>query len=244
MLLKNSYLLTVLCAIATLSASAAMVEYVEDAYTAQAPDDIVAHVNDVAQHVHFEKRYEVIVPKKPGLQINPWNRFINCATNPLTHNWFIIINPVWFATLDKAEQDFLIARCFMIEKYGTNPWSMQLVKIIYFLIDLLLVFVLYKLLGRTRLAQQKAIVRIALALGIAIAVELLITDKIENKILTYFAARHNTMIHRETVAITGNRDAAIKALNALDAGIKAEIANGEIILAPFKDTFANQANDI
>jgi hypothetical protein len=244
MVRKTIYLTIALCASMTLSASAAMVEFVEDAYAAQAPQELVNQVNAIAQQINFEKKYEVVVPKKAGLQINPWNRFIGCAINPVSHNWFIIVNPAWFATLDKAEQDFLIARCFMIEKHGSNPWNMKLVKIIYAILELLLAVALYMLLGKTRFAHHKAFVRAGLALGILIAAELLILDKIELKILTHLAAQDNALIHREAIAVTGNRDIAIKALNALDAGIKAEVANGETMLAPFKDTIGNQAKDI
>lgn len=244
MVRKNIYLTIALCASMTLSASAAMVEFVEDAYAAQAPQELVNQVNTVAQQVHFEKKYEVVVPKKSGLQINPWNRFIGCGINPVSQNWFILINPAWFNTLDKAEQEFLIARCFMIEKHDSNPWNMKLVKIIYAILELLLLVAFYMLLGKTRFAQHKAFVRAGLAFGILLAAELLVLDKIELKILTHLAAQHNALIHREAIAVNGDRDAAIKALNAFDAGIKAEIANGETMLAPFKDIFENQAKDI
>ena len=70
------------------------VEYVEDAYTMQASKEIVKIVEKAALLVDFNDEYQVVSPKKAGIQINPWNKFLGQAINPQTKNPFIMVKTI------------------------------------------------------------------------------------------------------------------------------------------------------
>lgn len=221
---------------------AKMVEYVEDPYSMQAPHEWVAKVAQVAEKLNFNSNYEVVIPKKAGLQINPWNQFIGSGTNPGTQNLFVVINPEWLASLAEPQQEFLIGRGLMFAAHGgANPWTLRLMRIFFIFMGLIFIFLLFKLLSTTVLAHQNMIVQILAAVLINFVIAYTVTSKIEQKLATYFAQRHDTNINEMVIAKMGDRPAAIAALEAFDTGIKNEIAHGETVLNPFSDMFATQA---
>lgn len=98
--------------------SAKTIEFIEDVYAIQAPQEIVALAEKAAALVGFEKPYEVAVPQKAGVQINPWNKFAAYGINPKTNNPFIIINPQWFSKIPENQQLFWLSRCFITLEQG------------------------------------------------------------------------------------------------------------------------------
>jgi len=100
--------------------NAKMVEYIENIYLNQAPEDITKFVNEVAQQQNFDENYEVASPKKAGLQINPWNRMVASVRNPATGNIAFVINPDWFSKFNKDEKTYMISRAYITAKSGNT----------------------------------------------------------------------------------------------------------------------------
>jgi hypothetical protein len=248
-LLKQLSLIVILTGAVNLSAK--NVEYVEDAYAIQAAPELVQQVDRVAEKVGFADHYEVVVPKLAGLQINPWNRFIASGVNPGTKNLFILVNSDWFKGLPVAEQDFLIARCFVIQQMGgVLPKSVAVLPWIFMVLTLALwmgVFFAvrnFKFLTITGLIKLPNWARIAVLVAMVVSIRLLIFDRVQTNLTKVFAARHNVKVVALTVAKTGDKPAAALALMRLDAGVKAEIANGEVTLKPFENTFSDMVKDL
>lgn len=233
-----------LCTLSALSMRANYVPYVEDAFLAPAPQELVTLAEKVAALAHFDKNYEVMVPKKPGLEINPVNRYISSGINPVTKNAFIIVNPAWFATLSADAQEFLLARCFATFELGASPSSSAILYWLFILFGLLIFLFSLFLLGKTRLASQKIWVRILIALGIMLASEVIILDRIHQRIAQHFVDQHNTEITNKALKLSGNREAAIQALEAYDAAVKTELKNGEQFWAPYEHLFEKLAKEL
>ena len=217
--------------------SAKMVEYVEDAYCTQAPQEIVDAAARAAELVGFSQSYEVIAPKKAGLHINPWNNFIGCATNPGTKNWFIIANPEWFNALSNAEQEFLLARCFIMAQAGTLPLLAKILPWLFGILRLLAMCAILWGLRFTALAGYTRIIRILIACGIIVLCNILFVNRLERAIMLDVTRKHDMQIIETTIEKTHNKQAAIDALSAMDKGIKAKLEQGEVFFAPHKDLF-------
>lgn len=219
-------------------------EFAEDPYAAPAPQELVTQVERVAQEMDFTDVYEIAVPKKAGIQINPWNKFIGSGINPQTKQHFIVVNTDWFSNIPQEEQTFSLGRCFMHMKYGVTPFSIKIVWYLYALISILLALLVFLALGYTPLANQKAWIKIVMALAFAIACELAVMDPVHARLERYLQARHSNYIHELVVEKTKDRAAAIRALQYIDASIKNEYKNGEIPFAPFITTFATYAEQL
>jgi hypothetical protein len=221
---------------------AKMIEYVEDVYLMQAPAPLVALADKAAQLVNFEGNYEVIVPKKAGLLINPWNKFVASGINPQTKNHLMIINQEWFSTVPKNQQDFLLTRAFVMFKEGFTPLSVKVaIPFSFFLFGIILIFGILQLLRRTPLANQRSWVRIVVSIGIAAIFNVMITTPVSTKLTVYCASLHDMKINELVVQKTGDREAAVKALEHIDRVIKAELKDGETFWTPYATTFENYA---
>ncbi|MFI5333274.1 MAG: hypothetical protein ACHQVS_04200 [Candidatus Babeliales bacterium] len=217
--------------------SATMVEFVEDGYTVQAPKEITDLVAEAARIVDFDKPYEVVVPKKAGLQVNPWNRFISSAVNSVTNNWLVLVNPDWLSTFPHDQQIFLISRCFMQGNMGMIPPIAKYISWLFVIASWVVIYGIYRLLNRTRLSEQKTAVRIALAVGIVMMLNIAVVNKLQMKLLDYMYRKHDKAVNMAVIEKTGNREAAIQALQAYDAAIKKSIKEGEASLVPFEMIF-------
>lgn len=225
-----------LAAMSTFAVHAKNVEYIEDAYTMPASPEIIEIVDKAAQLVEFNENYEVIVPKKSGMQINPWNKFISIAINPQTKNAFIMLNPAWLFAIPQEQQTFLLARSFMMQKLGIIPLSMKIIPYFFLIFNIFFIFLLVWLLGKTQLKSYAKWVRILLALCI-VGLNTTITDAIQRRVLTYFVRQHDIEIIEKTLQITKNRDAAYQAFKYLDASIKNELQQGTNFFKPYEKLF-------
>jgi hypothetical protein len=234
--LKYAALTALLC---SSYAMAKAVEYAEDAYLLQSPQAIVAAAEKSAALMDYKDAYEIVVPKKPGIQINPWNKFIACGINPQTKHPIIILNPQWFNAIPEDQQTFLLCRNFATLQIGAQPFSIKVLRYFFVVNSILLAILIFWLLGKTRLADQKKWLRALVAIGITILIELTITDKIAQKLTHHFVIQHETSIIEKVIERTHNRKAALEALKHFDASIKKELADGELFWKPFEHTFEN-----
>ena len=219
------------------SSQAKMVEYVENIYLSPAPDEITKIVHNVAEK-NFDEDYEVTVPKKAGMQINPWNKFIASAKNPATGNLLLIINPEWFSQLFQDEKTFLIVRAFLSAK-NAQGLPIKIVPWVFFVISILTIILLTLLLGKIqRLSNLKRWMRIVIAMTVMAILNLLVLNKVQLKILEYLAFRQTMRTTHLAIQRSGvTKDVAINALSRFDVVIKDGLKSGESFWKPFETAF-------
>ena len=220
-----------------------MIEFVEDAYLKQVPQDLVHKVEKAAQFMDFIGNYEVVIPKKAGMQINPWNRYISQGINPLTQNYLIIINPEWFNTLSEDQQNFMLVRSFELFEQGFTPRIIKYIPYVFFLLSLVLLVVLYLLLGKTGLGNQ-TVLRVLAAITLNWLIGYAVLNKIQERVVYYSASNHDFQINEAVVQKIGQRKAGIEALELYDAGIKKEFNEGETFWAPYLGLFEKFAQSL
>ena len=220
------------------------VEFIENVYAEPAPQNIVDLTKEAADLFEFKKDYEVAVPKKAGLQVNPWNRFLAYSINPQTQNPYIIINPEWLPKMPKEEQLFLLGRAFVTLERGMIPLSLKVIPFVYGFFSISLMILIYFALGKTRLAQQKKWVRALIAYGIITICNLTFINTAYTKFTQYLGKRYDAQIIQAVIEKTHNKEVALKALEHFDASIKKELAEGETYWKPYEHLFENYANEL
>ena len=228
------------CVLLINSADAKVVQFLEDAYSMQAPKEIVDITERVAALMEFKDVYEVIIPKKAGIQINPWNRFVAHGINPQTKNPVIVVNPQWFLKMPQDQQTFLLGLTFENFKQGTVSFSMKCTPYLFLLLSILAILLLFWGLGKTRLANQKKIIRFFIALGIVFVCNKCVINTLHIKLAQYLRSRNDTNKCEMVLQKTLNRDAAIKTYECLDASMKDEFEKGETFFAPHLSFFKNK----
>lgn len=218
------------------------VEFIESLYAMQAPDDLVAVAEKAAALVDFDKTVEVAVPKKPGIQINPWNKFVYAAANPQTNNVYILINPQWFATLSHDQQLFLAARALL--RIKDEALSVKILHYFYIFLSMALVLVFFLLLRKTRIATYGQWLPALVAFLMVAGLEKGVLDACEVKATVYFSRKNDMKIHEMIIEKTQNRQAGIEAFEAFDKAINDELGKGETYCKPFANWFADYANEL
>ena len=219
-----------------------MVEFVEDAYALQAPADIVKIVQDIAEEQHFDANYEVVIPKKAGMQINPWNKYIALGKNPKTENLFMVINPEWFfSQLTHDEQKYLITRIFWPETKSSSI-PLKAVPWIFVIISVLSIILLTVWLGKyQKTSHLKRWWRIVIALIIMAVINTVIMSKIHLKIVEYLTVQIDRKKHELALKKTGlPKEVAITALTKLDTVIKENLKSGDLFWKPFEKVYEKQ----
>jgi hypothetical protein len=215
-----------------------VVEYLEDAYLLNVSQELVQKAEKVAQLIDYDKKFELVTPTKAGIQINPANNFIAQGINPGTHNDLIIVNQFWFSSLPDNQQTFLLGRSFETFKQGgSNPFSLKLINFIYGLISILLLIAFFLLLGFIGKLKNQKLLRALVALGFVIILESFVMDSLHVKVHRYFALKHDMHIIETVIEKTGDRQAALEALQNFTAGIKAQLDKGEVFWKPYEHTF-------
>jgi len=219
------------------NAYAKTVEYIENGYAQQAPVELVNHVEEAATYFDFKEPYEVAVPKKAGMQVNPWYKFMAYGVNPQTTRPFFSINPDWVSKLPEDQQLFLLGRGFESFKGGVIPWIVKFSPFIYSFFSIALMFLLYFALGKTRLAQQKKWLRALIAYGIVAVCNLAFMSALNTTFVQYLAVVHDDKAIARIIQKTGNKEAAIKALEYFDASIKQDSNENATFWKPFEHSF-------
>lgn len=228
--------------LATFTASAKVIEYKEDPYCMQAPKEIVDIVEKAASLFGYAGDYEVVAPKTSAVEVNPANAFIGHSVNTSTKNNFIVINTNWFSTLPEEQKAFFLGRCFIGLNHGGTPWYINYMFYIYGLFSLLILIFMVLLLGRFLLSRQKLWVRIVVALLALFALEVSVLDMIYTKTLSYALLKHNMKVDKEVYDITGNKEAAIAALEGLHNSVQKELEKGQNFWLPYKSTYQERAD--
>ncbi|GMU19195.1 MAG: hypothetical protein AMXMBFR12_03870 [Candidatus Babeliales bacterium] len=223
-------------------ANTKIVEYYEDAYAQQAPLELVDKVAHVADKIVFSKDYEMIVPKKPGLQINPVNKIIGYGINPQTKNPFIIINPEWFSTLNKEQQDFLIARGLLTldnSKWHTLPKLFTPLWIIIFLaLGVLAFFILKK-----KFMVGKPTWMIVLATLVPLFIIDTVLGPVHTKMGLNISRRFDAQMARMALdKLNQEKQVALDTFKKMDDFVKKELDEGNTFWKQYENTFADLVN--
>jgi hypothetical protein len=240
---RNYIFLLGLCAVISLSAK--MVEFVEDAYLLQAPAEIVKIVQDLADEQHVVASYEVAIPKKAGMQINPWNEFIAVGVNPSTNNKLLVINPTWWTQLTLDEQKYIITRAFWNAHTGSSL-PLIILSLILSVISILSIILLTIGLGKYRKTSHlKRWLRIVIAFIIMWLINTFIVSHVHLKIATYLANHIDHKTHELALAKSGlTQKVAIASLTKLDNAIKENLKSGELFWKPFEKLYEKQIETI
>lgn len=229
-----------LVALLSAQADAKMVEYYEDAYIMQAPQELADRVAKIAASIGFDKDYQVIIPKKPGMQMNPWNKLVAYGINPQTKHPFLLINPAWFSTLNEDQQNFLIMRNLMFAAHGASSVPMKLFPWIWAIVILALMVLVFFALKRTRLGVQKTWVRILVTWALFAVANYAFLTNFYYKINTVLARNYDNQITQMTLEKIGkDKQVAISTFQAMDDFVKKELAEGDTFWKPFENTFAD-----
>lgn len=226
-------------ALVSLNACAKMVEYYEDAYSQQAPQELADKVAKVADKIAFAQDYQVVIPKKPGLQINPVNKIISYGINPQTKNYFVIINPEWFSTLNQEQQDFLIARSLVTLENSNWHVLPKLFTPLWLLIFLALGVLAFFILKKKYLVGKPTWM-IVLATIVSILIVDTALGPVHDKMKLNIIQRYNVQMARMALEKIGqDKQVAISTFQAMDDFVKKELAEGDTFWKPYETTFGD-----
>lgn len=221
-----------------------MIQYPEDAYLMPAPQELVDSAQRVAQLMGFEDQCYIIVPKKPALEINPWNKFIAHGLHPENKIPLIIINPEWFSSLREDQQTFLLGRCFVGFQQGITPPSVTVFPLLWMMFIIFLATCMILGINNTRLGKQKLWIRLLMVYIILLIGNLTFLNRIQKGISNYLLRRHDHYIHTCVIEKTGNKKAAINAFLHYDQSMQEEATKGDPFWEPFEHLFADYAQKI
>jgi hypothetical protein len=231
---------TIACvALVSFNTSAKMVEYYEDVYSQQAPQELADKVAKVAEKISFAQDYQVVIPKKPGLQINPVNKIISYGINPQTKNYFVLINPEWFSTLSQEQQDFLIARSLVILENSNWHVLPKLFTPLWLLIFLALgVFAFFILKKKYLVGKPTWMIVLATLVPFLILDTALgpVHDKMKLNIYRRFDAQ---MARMALEKLNQDKQVAISTFQIMDDFVKKELAEGDTFWKPYETTFGD-----
>ena len=211
----------------------------EATYLLDAPESIAAVVEALDKKINFKENYEVTVPTKAGIQINSWNSLIASAKNPGTKNLLFIINPDFFATCNKEEQEFLVTRAVISTQKGVTSWAFTYGSWIMLLIYFLIMVMCNRLLSRsvknfTRMFQISSLL-------VLICTGNLTYTFISTKIMSYLKGKAVCELNKEAMEKSGvSKEIALSALGKLDAAIKNDLAQGNWFWKPYVTEFEDQ----
>lgn len=223
--------------------TAKTIDFVEDGYLMPASSQIIELTEKAAEFFEFDQPYEVALPKKGGLQINPWNKLIAAGINPQTKNPFLVINESWFKTLNPEQQMFLLGRNFLMLKNGVQPFSVKAIPFLFILLTIILTLLIYWFLGKTNLGHKKWM-RLGIAYAIIFVSNITFLNTVQIKAIQYFGAKHDMHNIQMAIEKTQNKGAAVTALEAIDAAIKNDLKNGEKFWEPYAMLFENYVKEL
>lgn len=239
----NHKIMLIITFLITSNVFAKTISFRENAYLVQAPKEIENISDKVAEKMNFKDIYEIAVPKKSGIQINPWNKFAVYGINPQTKHPLIVINPEWFLQIPQKQQEFLLTRFFMFFKNGMVPLSDNIITMLFVFLTIFLLLVTYLVLGRTQLKSKKW-ARTAVAFSIVAICNIIFINNIQIKILQSFRHKYGVKINEMVVKQTLDKTSAIKALEFFDYSIKEDLKNGEKFWLPYEKSFEDYANEL
>lgn len=214
--------------------------YEEDDYLEQAPQELVAQVEHIAQKIGFSKDYQVMIPKEPGLQLNPWNKLAVYGINPQNKLPFVLINQEWFSLLSQEQQTFLIARNLMMLSEGASFVAVKLLPWIWALVSFALMALFYCVLNGTPFGTNPVWMKILAISVIFSLANFAFFNALYAQLNSALACSCDSKIVHLTLEKTGqDKQVALATFEAMDAFVKKELADGQAFWKPYENIFAN-----
>lgn len=224
-----------------MNAHAKMVEYYEDAYAQQAPQALADKVAQIADRVGFSQDYQVIVPKKPGVQINPINKMSSYGINAQTKNPFMLINTEWFSTLTNEQQDFVIARNFIILENSSWLSAPKLFTPLWVIIFLLLGLLAFFALKRKYMVGKPTWMVVLATLIPFLALDMAL-DPVHAKLNYAIARRFDAQMARAALDKMGlDKQIAIDTFEKMNQTVTKELAEGQAYWKTYETIFTDIA---
>ncbi|OGB84010.1 hypothetical protein A3F66_06580 [candidate division TM6 bacterium RIFCSPHIGHO2_12_FULL_32_22] len=237
----NIFLILATCFISSFAAT--VVEYPEDVYLFQANKEIVEKANSAAEKMGYNGQYQIMSPKKPGVEINPYNKFIASGVNPVNNLNMIIVNADWFKTLTSDQQDAFLAIQFNTFVHGGSSAS-KYVLIIYAILTWIIIFGLFLLLKRFSFVPAKRWQRFLIAFVSVVTFNVFFGIKIQNAIVAHFNMKHSLFVYEDAISKGLNRDLIISTLTAYDNALKDDINSGNTFFIEYEKLVAAQIENV
>lgn len=222
-----NYALCMLACIMVQNNLAKMIEFTENPYEMQAPEEITTIVEKTVQDYGFDKDYEVLVPKKAGIDLNPWLQYGMSLINPLTKNYLIAVNQEWFLSLPENQQRHFLFYNFIQHEQGAQPFINKLIPWIHSICFFVFFFLLYILLSKIEFFAYSKIRRGLSTFLICWIVFVFGVNPLETKFMQYLTVQHFMKLHGLAAQKTGNKEAAIDYLTSIDASMRQRAENGD-----------------
>jgi hypothetical protein len=187
----------------------------EALYLINAPEEICQLVESVDLAINFGQNYEVAMPTKAGIEINPWNSFISSTINPQTKNLLFIIQPDFFNRCNKDEQKFLITRTYLLVKDGIRPNWLTIFIIIFSLsLSIALSIAIMRILKTRGYSQQQTLI---ITIGLMFLLEITLVKKAKVNLETFILVRNVRLLHIKAQKLSGitNADSTSKCISRL-----------------------------
>lgn len=214
--------------------------YEEDEYLHQAPEELIAQVEQVAQKLAFDKDYQVMIPKEMGLQVNPWNRMVAYGINPKNNLPFLLINPEWFFRLNSDQQEFILARNFTMLSQGTKSTAMKVLPWLWMAVTGALMVITYLALNMSPFGSNPAWMKIVMILILYSLANIIFLNSAFFYYNTQLARSHDNQIIHLALKKTGqDKQVATSTFQAMDDFVKNELAEGDAFWKPFENIFSD-----
>lgn len=226
--------------------------YQDDIYMHQANPELVKLVDSVVQEVGYTGDYELIEPNKAALVINPWNSMVGSAVNPQTQNNFIVINNEWFKGLSLDEQKFLVARCLIKFEHGALPElikplpgiKLDLLRLLILGLFCLVIMLLFWLINKTTLRSKSRWMKWSVVLFIAFVLDSTLLTWGHQKVINCLVEQYNSKINQIVLTKLPNKQAAISALECVDAVVKEGLKNGEMAYKDHENIYFKMVKEL
>ena len=237
----NIFLILATCFISSFAAT--VVEYPEDGYLLQANKELVEKANSAAEKMGYVGQYQIMSPKKSGMEINPYNKFISSGKNPVNNLNIIIVNPDWFNTLTAEQQDAFLAIIFNKFVHGESS-AAKYVLILYAILTWVVIFGLFFLLKRFSFIPAKKWKRFLIAFIPVVIFNLMFAAKIQNAIVAHFNMKHSLFVYEDAISKGLNRDLIVSTFTAYDNAVKADINSGNTFFNDYEKLLAAQIENV
>ncbi len=225
-ILNNSLFLILLTH--TVLSHTKMVEFTENPFQVQAPQEIAEIVEKAVNKYNFLQDFEVIVPTKAGLLQYPHFHISETGINPYTKNFFINVNPQWFLNLPVEQQDYFLAYSFITDEYGSLPNSLQYLGLLFIALSFLVAIALSFSIRKTLLKNMASQYQTLWIIIFLVVLKWLFWTPLENKTQEYLTKQHKIKLHSLAIQKAGNKNAAVNYLRAVDTFIREQANNGEV----------------
>lgn len=186
--------------------------YSEGIYLSKATTDLVEKALSAASKIGYKGVFEVSIVEKAGIEINPYNKFISKALNPVTKNNLIIVNPDWFNGLSEKEQEYFLVNTFA--HFLEPALYVRYVKFLKIFLTIIVSLVFMTILSYGRFAISSEILRLPIFFGLVMIFNFVFLNRIVKYIARKFDSNYQRKIDNLVLTVI-DKDVFIKSIKIL-----------------------------